>query len=256
MVPPGTFTQGPTDDSLSLELGNDSVGTVAGKHPVRKVTLTRGFFLGKYEVSVEQWKRYARETGARIPVPNWQLNLQILPTGLGQNDWLWGEGVDFTLGDSHPVLNVSHVEARAYCDWAGLRLPTEAEWEYGACGGRRVKYPWGDEEPSHELTNMLGDDDGYPYTAPRAAFRADVSGFGAYNMAGNVSEHVQDYLGPFPEGDAVDPTGPPSGARRVIRGGAWSLEWAPIFTVFTRDSQVEDDTDWRVGFRVALTPSR
>ncbi|MCA8922563.1 MAG: SUMF1/EgtB/PvdO family nonheme iron enzyme [Planctomycetes bacterium] len=251
--PPGTFTQGPKQGDFSLELGGEAAGG-PGQNQTREVTLTRGYFLGKYEVSVGQWDRYARETGAQPAVR--KLNLVIIPTELGKNEWRWGDGDDFFLGDTHPVLNINYLQARAYCEWAGLRLPTEAEWEYAACGGQRIKYPWGDSDPGPSLTNMLGREDGYPYTAPRAAFANDRSPFGAMNMGGNVSELVSDYYANFPPGPAVDPTGPETGDERVYRGGAWSIEWAPVFAVYTRDAQPEDLTDWRIGMRVALTPPK
>jgi len=251
-IPPGTFTQGPIEsEDIQLELGARATDS-PGEHRVRKVTISHGFYLGKYEVSIEQWERFHRETGAREPIR--RMNVRIDP-GLGENDWEWGEGPEVIPGDTHPMFNICQREAADYCAWVGLRLPTEAEWEYAACGGQRRRFPWGNEDLSHELTNMLGDEDGFPYTAPRSAFPRDRSPFGVMNMAGNVSEFCSDYYAPFPEGDVIDPQGPPAGKdrRRVLRGGAWSQEWASVFMVFTRDSKGETERDWRAGLRVALS---
>jgi formylglycine-generating enzyme required for sulfatase activity len=134
---------------------------------------------------------------------------------------------------NHPMVKVSWDEARAYCAWAGGRLPSEAEWEYAARGGvEGVKYPWGDER-SHEEANYWrsGGRDQWKYTAPVASFPSN--GYGLYDMAGNVWEHVADWWVPgHPAQAQTDPAGPPKalavnysppsvGPRRVVKGGSW-----------------------------------
>jgi len=129
---------------------------------------------------------------------------------------------DFT---DFPVINVSWVDAKTYCEWAGRRLPTEAEWEYAARGGEDYRrYPWGDQSPDNNLAN-------YDYsvrdTNKVGSYPAGASPYGALDMAGNVWEWVSDFYDPrYYEGEpSQNPTGPSvavgQGLRRVIRGGSW-----------------------------------
>ena len=138
-----------------------------------------------------------------------------------------------TAATDHPVVHVSWNDAQAYCAWSGTRLPTEAEWEYAARGGRRgTAFPWGDElEPDGEhLMNVFQGTfpaentcaDGYAGTAPVDAF--PPNGFGLHNMTGNVWEWCADWFDPGyyrAQRRASDPTGPGSGhaprdARRLV----------------------------------------
>ncbi|MET0901842.1 MAG: SUMF1/EgtB/PvdO family nonheme iron enzyme, partial [Acidimicrobiales bacterium] len=145
-------------------------------------------------------------------------------------DWRRPDGPHSDLegrGD-HPVVHVSWNDARAYCHWSGTRLPTEAEWECAACGGRsRMPFPWGDGlEPDgqHRMNvfqgtfpshNTLGD--GYAGTAPVDAF--PPNGYGLHNMTGNVWEWCADWYDPaaYQHRAPRDPTGPSTGAHRVMR---------------------------------------
>ncbi len=180
-----------------------------------------GFYMDAYEVTVGQYKQFLAETGHR-PLPDWVS--QFSPT------------------DRHPVVGVSWYDAKAYADWAGKRLPTEAEWEYAARGGLvNQKYPWRDKEPDGSQGNYadknadqtlrqmdkantwadMSGDDGYALCAPVGSF--PPNGYGLYDMAGNVWEWCQDWYDEnyYSVSPAKNPSGPSRGETRVLRGGSW-----------------------------------
>jgi iron(II)-dependent oxidoreductase len=174
-------------------------------HPVR----LDGFYLDRTEVTVAQFRKFCESTGREmITQPNWSR-------------------------DDHPVVNVSYDDSIAYAQWAGKRLPSEAEWEYAARGGFvQKKFPWGDQEPDGNRGNFAdknidlrwadkGADDKNPYTSPVGIY--PPNGYGLYDMDGNVSEWCSDWYSDhyYTVSPKQNPQGPVSGSLHVIRGGSW-----------------------------------
>jgi formylglycine-generating enzyme required for sulfatase activity/tRNA A-37 threonylcarbamoyl transferase component Bud32 len=190
-VPGGEFEMGSTE-------GWDN------EQPVHIVALD-GFWIDRTEVTNAQY-RDCVEAGDCRPPSNRKSNTR---------DEYYGNSAC----DDYPVIYISWYQARTYCEWAGARLPTEAEWEYAARGPGSLVYPWGDSPPSDTLANCCG----YVGDTTRVGSYPDgASWCGALDLAGNVWEWVADWYGKYPSERQVSPTGPSSGEYRVLRGGSWS----------------------------------
>jgi formylglycine-generating enzyme required for sulfatase activity len=189
-VPPGAFRMGASD-------GADN------ERPVHTVSLTRGFWIYQNEVTNAQWEQFLQAN------PSHQKPKYAHVPRLTKAD--------------QPAVAISWEDATAYCRWAKVRLPTEAEWEYAARGTDGRRYPWGNGEPDGALAVFFRSISlGHP--EPPRGRPAGASPFGAYDMAGNVWEWCSDWYGPYPEERQVDPTGPVTGKKRVARGGGWTNE--------------------------------
>lgn len=274
LLPGGAFFMG----------ANDREGFAAdGEGPVRKVTL-RPFWIDATAVTNARFAAFANATDYITEAERFGNSFVfggLLPDdfpetrGVAAAPWwrevpgaCWrapeGPRSDIETRMDHPVVHVSWNDATAYCAWAGVRLPAEAEWEYAARGGLdRRRYPWGDELtpgsahmcniwqgafPSH---NTL--DDGFLGTAPADAFPAN--GYGLSNMAGNVWEWCADWFSPsfHADGPRDNPTGPPLGDAKVIRGGSYlcHASYCNRYRVAARSSNTPDSTTGHMGFRCA-----
>ncbi len=263
-------------------MGADNDAGRADEYPKHRVHVN-GYWMDATEVTNAQFRAFVEATGYLTTAerkPDWEALRQQLPPGTPRPPdsvlvpsslvffalsqpvsltdysqwWRWVEGADWRHPkgpgssiegkDTHPVVQVSWDDAVAYATWAGKRLPTEAEWEWAARGGRpNALYPWGNEaievgkpkantwQGRFPITNTRRD--GYYTTAPVKAFAAN--GYGLYDMAGNVWEWCHDwyradyYAYLDRTGTANDPKGPeqsydpeePTVPKRVQRGGSF-----------------------------------
>jgi len=188
--------------------------------------------------------------------------------GVRGADWRHPAGPLSTLDglDEHPAVHVSWSDAAAYCDWAGRRLPTEAEWECASRGGLRGKaFPWGDEwgdrfhcntwQGVFPTLNTL--DDGFLTTAPVREYSPNP--YGLFQTVGNVWEWCSDWWneGYYAQSPENSPTGPRDGVQRAMRGGSFLCHdsYCNRYRNSARSSNTPDSSAANIGFRtVALEP--
>jgi formylglycine-generating enzyme required for sulfatase activity len=172
-----------------------------------------------------------------------------------------GENPSAYKGSNLPVERVTWSEATEFCQRVGKRLPTEAEWEWAARGGKRSVFPWGDKFESRKANfcdkqcnkrwKESQFDDGHRYTAPVGSFPAN--GYGAFDMVGNVYEWVQDWYAEdyYEQSPRDNPKGPQAGKRKVIRGGSWINYSTGVRPSDRTEAKPETRLNF-VGFRCAL----
>ncbi len=241
LIPAGTFLMGSPESEA--DRWDDET-----QH---QVTISKGFWMNQYEVTVGEFRRFVNETG-------YQTEAETSNGGYVTIEDEWEEKADanwknpyFSQGDDHPVVLVSWNDALAYCNWLskeeglipayringnevtwnreanGYRLPTEAEWEYACRAGTTTPFSTG----NNITTNQANYNGNYPYngnvkgeyrwqTTAAGSFAANL--WGLYDMHGNVWEWCWDWFEEeYSSENQTDPEGVTSGTRRVIRGGGW-----------------------------------
>ncbi len=295
-IPTVPCNAGSTEGMVRLDGGVFRMGyegpeawTEDGEGPVREVTLDP-FWLDSTTVTNEAFEEFVRETGyvtesetfgwafvflGQLPKSKQRKLKESTVSGL---QWwyavegaFWrkpeGPGSNIKKRMDHPVVSVSWKDAHAYAEWAGKRLPTEAEWEYAARGPHEQRmFPWGDElapggrhrcnvwQGTFPETNTA--EDGYAWTAPARSFRRYEWGF--YNLIGNVWEWCSDWFSPAWHQKASpdtreNPTGPASGERRVMKGGSFLCHesYCNRYRLGARTSNTPDSATTNLGFRCA-----
>jgi formylglycine-generating enzyme required for sulfatase activity len=245
-----TWTSGDNAVMVCVPAGEFLMGSVNDKaadvdeEPQHRVNLS-AYWIDMYEVTNGKFGSFITSTGYQTEAERagggdiWIDALDTTQPSFDSGAY-WknplgdGSGID----SNHPVTQVSWYDAKAYCEWAGKRLPSEAEWEKAARGTDGRRYPWGSwdgtlanhADSSTHFSWSESDNDGYQYTSPVGAFSGGASPYYALDMTGNVWEWTADwydanYYKSRPNPD-INPTGPASGTYRVSRGGSWAyVSW-------------------------------
>ena len=260
-----------------------------GEGPIRQVHL-KPFFIDKTAVTNTQFAEFVKSTGYKTEAERigWTYVFHHFVTGRARDRvigstaqtpwwlavkgayWAKPEGPDSNIRQrrDHPVVHVSWNDAAAYAAWAGKRLPTEAEWEFAARGGlEQAIYPWGDDlTPGGEhrcniwqgtFPTYNSKEDGFHGTCAVDAF--PPNGYGLLNVSGNVWEWCADWFSASfhaqqpPDHPRDNPTGPPDGAARVLRGGSYLCHrsYCNRYRVAARSSNTPDSSTGNMGFRCA-----
>lgn len=215
-IPAGKFLMG-SDDYPS-------------ERPPHKVYLD-GYWIYKFEVTVAQYRKFCQATGRKMPeAPSW--------------GWK----------DNHPIVYVSWNDATAYAEWAGARLPTEAQWEKAARGTEGRRYPWGNEWDASKCVSSVGHR--LSGTMPVGSCPQGASPFGVHDMAGSVWEWCADWYASesYKKSPRRNPTGPAFGMLRVLRGGSWNCVAEDYFRAANRINGIPDNRYGDDGFRCSQGP--
>lgn len=277
LIPAGSFLMGRDEgrQGWSMGIGNEEFDDEFPRHEV----YVDAFYIDKYEVTNRQFREFVRATGyvTRAEEDGYSY-INIKDTGMMKKTegagWDSPGGPGSTIDNrlDHPVVHISWEDAKAYADWAGKRLPTEAEWERAARGNADTIRFWGDNLESAKMyQNFYGEFrtdftypesilDGYFKTAPAGSFYPNA--FGIYDTAGNAAEWAEDWyrFHYFKKSPGRNPPGPASGSTetefdnkyaKVVKGGYWY--WCECYTrPANREGFHFTHRTNGIGFRLAL----
>jgi serine/threonine-protein kinase len=252
-VPAGEFLMG-SADSDSQAYSNEK--------PQHQVALD-AFWIDRTEVTNDMFTRFVSATSYKTDAEKLGSGYTLFGTmwsDVKGADWQHpgGRSTNIRGLDILPVVLVSWNDAKAYCEWAGRRLPTEAEWEKAARGTDGRIYPWGNQTATCEHT-VMDDGSGNGCGKGNAAWTVGsrskgISPYGSYDMAGNVWEWVADwYDEKYYDSSAAkrpNPQGPASGQYRVLRGGSWSVIAQDVRSA-VRNRYSPENRNSNFGFRCA-----
>ena len=257
MIPGGTFKMG-TDEGFPFE------------GPVHEVSV-KAFWMEKHEVTVEAFEKFIVATKYKTEAEKFGWSGVFDPkqgqwTKCDGADWKHPTGPESKAEPKHPVVHVSYADAQAYAKWAGKRLPTEAEFEFAARGGKDQKFAWGNELypggkcMANAWQGMFPMEDqgkdGFKGLAPVGSFPANA--YGLLDITGNVWEWSSDWFDPeyYQHSPKENPTGPAQGTERVLRGGSWlcAENYCLGYRVAARNKTAPDSGLNNLGFRCVRDP--
>ncbi len=279
-VPAGEFQMGLTEDQYQEALTtceasgmsqSNCQDLISNEIPGHTVYLD-AFLIDQTEVTQAQFEQFVNDSGYKTDAEKQNLGFvfdfeSVKWVGFPETDWKnpGGPWTDRNVLGNYPAAQISWNDAAAYCEWAGRRLPTEAEWEKAARGTDGRLYPWGNQALAANLLNFADKslksgwsdnniDDGYAFTSPVGSYPDGASPYGALDMAGNVGEWVADWYGEtyYTETATKNPTGPTSGEFRVLRGGSW-LYSGYFARTTSRAYDAVTNHYHNVGFRCAVS---
>ncbi len=250
-------------------MGDVFTDVPSSEKPVHEVCID-DFYLGKFEVTVGEYRKFVHDTGYRTEAEEQDGCHSWIGNGMEEKirDHNWSN-TGFPQTDNDPVVCISWNDAHKYIQWLNdkegrnYRLPTEAEWEYAArSGGMNYLYSWGNNKPAGNVADESakdalsllsvweGYDDAFSYTAPVGSYRPNA--LGIHDMSGNVYEWVfdwqeDDYYAHSPK---HNPMGPVTGTYKLLRGGAWDLQPHTARTV-SRYWNIAGARAVCMGFRIA-----
>lgn len=234
-----------------IPAGEFEMGSRSGmpdESPAHAVSLD-AYWIDKTEVTNAMFAKFLNAAGNKTEGGVAWLNTRNPVVWVSENDGAWQA---LNGKDEYPIVGVSWYGAKAYCEWAGRSLPTEAQWEYAAGGKDGYRFPWGNRRLSCDYSRY-SDCENRPVQA--GSLPLGASPFGVYEMAGNVAEWVNDrYAADYYQQSPVkNPTGPINGYYRVFRGGSWGSTYIALQTTH-RDWAGADTRESDIGFRCALNP--
>lgn len=240
-IEPGTFMMGSPESEKSRQ---------SNEGPQHRVTLTQGFWMGKYEVTQAQWESLMGNNPSG----------QVFPPGSGltKEQWESIRGIDPAAyrGSDKPVENVSWRDTQAFIhklnglDKGTFRLPTEAEWEYACRAGSTTRYCFGDDR--YDLDDFAWYGDTGATMCPVGQKLPNA--WGLYDMHGNVREWCQDWWEYYSPDPITDPTGPTAGALRILRGGSYYHPCQDCRSAARDGTFPDDNASVSLGFRIVRNP--
>ena len=257
-ISPGSFQMGCSPDDKHCQDGQ--IQAFNKEHPSHQVTISKGFWMSRTEVTIGAYRKYALAIRQKTPE-------ELVLSAPKRFRW---EG--FPQADNFPMAFVTWEDAKQYCEWAGGRLPTEAEWEYAARGGsQQARYGNLDEiawyadnsGPSKLNSVELWEKASSPQDYGKQLRKNGndthpvnmkaPNDFGLHDMLGNVWEHCADWYDEnyYQVSEEKDPFGPLSGEFRIMRGGAWNTR-PPGVRVSIRGWMLPDHRFNNIGFRCVM----